>query len=344
MVDIEVLLRRSVISMEQANDRRAKLNQSFALLSPDQAAKLLERILTFDGARLPLDFRRLHRAVRLELLVKLAQRLGTQTAAQFHARLTVAGAPTAADANLQKGLRTVFPDGMLPLRAQFLEALRGPSAAGIPRVLLEFRSHGQQMSQDNKVRERPDVPDNLGPDPDPGDGRNWMEIRGTVIGHRPGAEYKFGRIIEQGDWYLVGKNTWKCRNYSPPGTDDNKYTADEDNQPDNDHIYVIDGPGPPIPPGMFAVAGKLPAIPDDERPNVTEYVYMINAIETVGVKIGSGPWMQMAGGEMKWSSVTWLEKASGKWRRKPGTENKIVAASLDDMEIGAAAGQPPAVP
>ena len=73
---------------------------------------------------------------------------------------------------------------MLPLRAQFLEALRGPSAAGIPRVLLEFRSHGQQMSQDNKVRERPDVPDNLGPDPDPGDGRNWMEIRGTVIGHR----------------------------------------------------------------------------------------------------------------------------------------------------------------
>src|SRR6478736_6675984 len=130
VVDIEVLLRRSVISMEQANDRRAKLNQSFALLSPDQAAKLLERILTFDGARLPLDFRRLHRAVRLELLVKLAQRLGTQTAAQF------------------------------------LEALRGPSAAGIPRVLLEFRSHGQQMSQDNKVRERPDVPDNLGPDPD----------------------------------------------------------------------------------------------------------------------------------------------------------------------------------
>ena len=37
--------------------------------------------------------------------------------------------------------------------------------------------------------ERPDVPDNLGPDPDPGDGRNWMEIRGTVIGHRPDAQY-----------------------------------------------------------------------------------------------------------------------------------------------------------
>ena len=107
---------------------------------------------------------------------------------------------------------------------------------------------------------------------------------------------------------------------------------------------MIDGRDPPIPPDMFAVAGKLPAIPDDERPNVTEYVYMINAIETVDVKLGSGPWMQMAGGEMKWSSVTWLEKASGKWRRKPGNENKIVAASLDDMEIGAAAGQPPAVP
>jgi hypothetical protein len=279
----------------------------------------------------------------LELLVKLAQRLGTQTAAQFHARLTVAGAPTAADANLQKGLRTVFPDGMLPLRAQFLEALRGPSAAGIPRVLLEFRSHGQQMSQDNKVRERPDVPDNLGPDPDPGDGRNWMEIRGTVIGHRPDAQYQFGRTIEQGDWYLVG-NTWKCRNYSPPGTDDNKFKQDEDNHPDNDHIYVIDGPGPPIPPGMDAVPGKQAEIPRDDRPNVREYVYMITAIETVDVKLGSGSWTRMAGGEIKWFSVTWLEKASGKWRRKPVTENKIVAASLDDMEIGAAAGQPPAVP
>ena len=170
-----------------------------------------------------------------------------------------------------------------------------------------------------------------------------MEIRGTVIGHRPDAQYRFGRTIEQGDWYLVG-NTWKCRNYSPPGTDDNKFKQDEDNHPDNDHIYVIDGPGPPIPPNMDAVRGKQAEIPRDDRPNVTEYVYMINAIETVDVKIGSGPWMQMAGGEMKWFSVTWLEKASGKWRRKPGNENKIVAASLDDMEIGAAAGQPPAVP
>ena len=105
-----------------------------------------------------------------------------------------------------------------------------PAQVG-PRVLLEFRSHGQQISQDNKVRERPDVPDNLGPDSDPGDGRNWMEIRGTVIGHRPGAQYKFGRTIEQGDWYLVGKNTWKCRNYSPPGTDDNKYTTTKTTTP-----------------------------------------------------------------------------------------------------------------
>ena len=95
---------------------------------------------------------------------------------------------------------------------------------------------------------------------------------------------------------------------------------------------------------MDAVSGKQAEIPRDDRPNVTEYVYMINAIETVHVKLGSSPWMQMAGGEMKWFSVTWLEKASGKWRRKSGNENKIVAASLDDMEIGAAAGQPPAVP
>ena len=72
---------------------------------------------------------------------------------------------------------------------------------------------------------------------------------------------------------------------------------------------------------------------------------MITAIETVDVKIGSGSWTRMAGGEMKWFSVTWLEKVGrDHWRRKPGDENKIVQGSIDDMEAGAMTGQPPAVP
>jgi hypothetical protein len=54
--EIEVQLRRSAFLRDDVDDQRAKLNQNFARLDPDQSAKLLERLLTFDGARLPSIF------------------------------------------------------------------------------------------------------------------------------------------------------------------------------------------------------------------------------------------------------------------------------------------------
>jgi hypothetical protein len=62
---------------------------------------------------------------------------------------------------------------------------------------------------------------------------------------------------------------------------------------------------------------------------------MLNATETVQVKVGSGNWEKAA--ELKWFSVTWLEKVDGKWRRKQGA-NKIEKGSIDDLEF---ANEPP---
>jgi len=324
VADIEIQLKRAV-TLATANDQRAQLNQDFDRLNSDQAAALLERILTLDGSRLPHDFRRLHRAVRLELLLKIAMRLGNQTSDSFHTRLTA----RAGDAKLQKGLQYVFPEGMPALRDKFLKALQHGPPRGIPTVRLEFRSHGEKPSEDSDLKSL--LPETLGLDPNPGSGLNWMEIRGTVIGHRPDAEYRFDRTIEMAKWYLVG-STWKAQVYAPPGTNDNKHSGDKDTHPDNDHIYVTDSPGfTEIPPLLYSM-------PSADQSKVTEYVFMMNAIETVDVRIGKGAWSRAA--QLEWFSVTWLEIASGKWRRKPG-KNKILKGSIDDLGVAASTGAPP---
>jgi len=322
--DIEIQLRRSV-TPATANDQRAKLNQQFATLSPDESAALLEKILSDDGARLPHDFRRLHRAVRLELILKLAMRLGTQTSERLYTKLTA----KSGDPKMQKALHHVFPEGMPALRDKFLKTLHHGPPSGTPTVLLEFRSHNQSRSADNECEL--ETPGQLGLDPDPRSGLNWMEIRGTVTGHRPDDDYRFDRTMEVGNFYLAGKD-WKCQDYTPSGKNDNTHRSDEDFHPDNDHIYVVDCPGfttiPPI----------LANIPFEDRSKVTEYVFMQNSIETVEVKVGKGAWSQAA--SLQWFSVTWLEIANGTWRRKPG-KNKIVKGAIDGMDIAASIGTPP---
>ena len=159
-----------------------------------------------------------------------------------------------------------------------------------------------------------------------------MEIRGTIIGHRPDAAYKFGRTIEQKSWYLAGKQ-WKFLHAPlPPGTNDKKHTNDEDDIPDNDHIYSIDTPGfdgPATNPNLIS------SIPIADRDGTTEAVFMMNAIETVDVKVGIGSWMQSA--ELSWFSLTWLEKSGTIWRRKANM-NKIRQGSIPDLEV---APEPP---
>ena len=103
--DIEVELRRPIVTEEQANQQRRRLKESFSSLNQDQAAELLERLLTWDGSRLPSDFRRLHRVVRLELATLLATKLGTQASQSLQNSLNARH-----DTTLKKGLRVMFPD------------------------------------------------------------------------------------------------------------------------------------------------------------------------------------------------------------------------------------------
>ena len=137
--------------------------------------------------------------------------------------------------------------------------------------------------------------------------------------------------MELGKWYRIG-NRWKCVEYATAGTNDNTHQGHEDPNPDNDHIYVVDGPGPTgIPPPLDKVEYA-------ERAAVNEYVYMINALETVHVKVGSQPWAQV--NQLQWFSVTWLEKSNGKWRRTDG-KSKISTGSITGMYEGANAHEPP---
>jgi hypothetical protein len=205
--------------------------------------------------------------------------------------------------------------------------------AGVPMVRLEFRNRGQ-FSHDNEapVVTQRFVPNLLGPLPDTG--KNQMEIRGVVTGHRPDAEYRFGRTIERKTWILV-ETSWKFFDTAiPAGTDDNVHSNDKDMHPDNDHIYSMDSPGFS---GSTTKPDLLRGLPSADESRTTEAVFMMNAKETVDVKVGKGPWSRAA--ELDWFSETWLEKVDGKWRRKQGW-NKIEAGSIDALEW-AGADQPP---
>ena len=150
-----------------------------------------------------------------------------------------------------------------------------------------------------------------------------MEIRGIVSNHRPDAEYRFDRSIEQKSWYRVG-TIWKVFKQPLRGRD-NRHKSDEDDHPDNDHIYSIDTPGFA---GPVTKLNMLDSLPRDDRPNVTEVVYVLNGPETVEVSVGKKPFSQAA--SVDWCTVTWLEKVGGTWRRKDG-ENRIEAGTLNGL-------------
>src|SRR5215510_816574 len=235
--EIETELARPIVTQQQANDHRKRLNESFAKLSQEQAAALLERLLAADGSALPANFRRLHRANRLALLNRLTMQLGTQTSERFHGLLTAAG-----DTPAKKGLRHLFPDHTQTERDKFLQGLVKATPTGIPIVALEFRNNGR-FSPDNQA---PLIVegnvDSLQLGLLPNSGKNQMEIRGVVTGHRPDAEYRFNRTRQKKDWYRT-RDTWQS--LLPPDnnpTSDNTHRKDEDDHPDNDHIYSFDSP------------------------------------------------------------------------------------------------------
>ena len=340
IAEIEVELKRPVATVQDANKQRKNLNRSFQSLTPDQAATLLRRLLTWDGSsRLPEDFRRPDRAIRLELMLVLVQQLGTQTAQQFLTDLKGDG-KRSPDPKLVQGLKMVFPDAAKTERDKFLDALKaGPQPPSKPMVQLEFRNSGK-FSLDNQTpslkfrlpEESNDLDVLLRLGPSPANGTNKMEIRGTIIGHRPGNAYRFDRTIEKRRWYLVG-NRWKpLKDDVPGGSNDNKHTNDEDDVPNNDHIYSIDTPGLL---GPIALPNVISNLPGDDRKDATEVVFMMNATESVEVKVGTGPFTQSA--TLNWFSVSWIEKVGANWRRKADL-NRIGAGSIQDLEF---ATEPP---
>jgi hypothetical protein len=320
--EIELELARPIVTQQQMIDHRKKLFESFAKLSQEQAATFLNRLLTPDGSALTSNFRRLHRANRLALLNRLTMQLGTQTSEDFHSELT---APR--DNSLKKGLRYVFPDYTKTERDKFLQGLIKATSTGIPIVRLEFRNNGS-FSPDNhsQLIVEGDV-DSLQLGLLPDSGTNQMEIRGVVTGHRPDAQYQFGRLRVTKEWYRV-KDTWQFLH--PPDlkpTNDKKHHKDEDGHADNDHIYSFDAPGleGPLgnPPFLQAVPAKI------DRSSVTEAVFMMNATETAEVRVSGGPWTKAA--ELEWFTVTWLEKVGGQWRRKPSIST-ISAGSINNLD------------
>lgn len=319
--EIESELARHIVTQEQAVEHRKRLTESFAKLNQDQAAALLDRLLKLDGSALPTNFRRLHRANRVALLNRLAMELGTQASERFHSLLTAA-----ADTPEKKGLRHLFPDYTKTERDKFLQALVRKTPTGIPVVQLEFRNNGS-FSPDNQSQLIVDGNvDSLDLGPLPDSGINQMEIRGVVIGHRPDAEYRFGRLRVTKEWY---RNNDRWQYLNPPDlkpTNDKTHNKDEDDHPDNDHIYSFDTPG------LVGPLGNPPfmaSVPPPERSSVTEAVFMMNATEKAEVRVARGPWTKSA--ELEWFTVTWLEKVSGQWRRKPDM-NTISAGSIINLD------------
>jgi hypothetical protein len=156
--------------------------------------------------------------------------------------------------------------------------------------------------------------------------KNHKEILGIVKGHRPDAEYRFDRTINNKTWYFSGKS-WKFLDPPiPAGSPDNTHQGDEDDFPDNDHIYSVDAPGFT---GPENAPDAVASVPPADRATLSELVYMLNATETVEVRVVGGQWIQAA--QLDWFSVSWLEKVDGLWRRKPGS-NRIAAGSIDNLE------------
>jgi hypothetical protein len=226
----------------------------------------------------------------------------------------------------------VFPDDAKAEGDKFLNTLVRGAPTGIPSILLLFRNQGR-FSPDNKapaLTKRDPITKQfffinaLGPVK--GLGNNHMEIRGVVKDHRPDAEYRFGRTINSKTWYLAGKDWKLLEPVKPPGTNDKVHRSDEDDFPDNDHIYSIDTPGFT---GPETAPDQVANVPPADRATLSELVQMLNATETVEARVAGGQWKQA--GQLNWKSVCWLEKVDGVWRRKSDS-NKIEEGDIDHLE------------
>ena len=153
-----------------------------------------------------------------------------------------------------------------------------------------------------------------------------MKIRGIVKDHRPDAEYKFDRFINNKIWYLSGKSCNWLNQRFPPTATTILTKVKKTRFSDNDHIYSIDTPKFT---GSETAPDLLDIVPPADRATLSEAVFMLNATETAKVGVAGGHSIQTA--QLEWFSISWLEKVDDVWRRKSGS-NRIAVGSIDNLE------------
>jgi hypothetical protein len=301
---IQIELRKPVATMRAAADRATQLKQLFNSLGQNEAVDMSNVLLTIekDGKRLeaPLNFRRLSRALRLDLMLILVSKIGTQSAGELRNFITDAKHP------FHLGLLLMFPGSEFSQRQKLVQSLTVGVPTGVPTITLEFRNAGP-FSGDNEApmlmdpKKRPPnklgVLDSLA--------RNQMEIRGNLRGHRPDAEYAVDRWIES-KRFERKSGKWQITDLSPAWTNDNTHHGDEDMHADHDHIFSIDTPG-----FDFPISTLSSAVSSD----TTELVTMMNAVEQFTVRIAKGAVQEL--GSLSWLDIFWAEKINGRWQRKP---------------------------
>jgi hypothetical protein len=301
---IQIELRKPVATMRAAAEHARRLKELFNSLGQNDAVTMVNVLLTIekDGKRLeaPLNFRRLSRALRLDLMLILVSKIGTQSAEELRNFIADGSHP------FHRGLLLMFPGSEFSQRQKLVQSLMVGVPTGVPTITLEFRNTGR-FSEDNEApilknpTKRPPnklgVLDSLA--------KNQMEIRGNLRGHRPDAEYAVDRWIES-KRFERRSGKWQITDQSPAWTNDNTHHADEDTHADHDHIFSIDTPGFDSP-----ISTLSSAVSSD----TTELVTMMNAVEQFSVRIANGALQEMD--SLNWLDIFWAEKINGRWQRKP---------------------------
>jgi hypothetical protein len=308
IAEIEGLL-RTPHTLKAAPAVREQLNERFGRLTPEAAAELLERLLRPERSQVPYYFRTFSRHVRLQLVLRLARKLKAPVRKTFLTRLVGSTAEHA----LVKGLYLMFPNGTEAQRQRFTRALEGSDAdTRFPSVTLTLRTEGP-FSKGNQcsviVTRDSRVPPKLGVSVEKYSA--WMEIVGTVYNHRPEAIYKFSRTKETFLMKYI-ENVWRASDYDIPGSPDNEDRVhggegtDEDDIPENGHIYVVDGPS---------------LHPPDNAPG-TEWVKFLNFTERLDLKVKYDHHVVPGVPRyLDWCACLWVEKRAGSWqlnKRKSG--------------------------
>src|SRR5262249_18510010 len=145
---IQIELRKPVATMRAAAERARRLKELFNSLGQNEAVTMFNVLLTLEqnGKKLeaPVDFRRLSRTLRLDLMLILVSKVGTQSTEELRKAITDG------KHRFHLGLLLMFPGSEFSQRQRLLQSLTVGVPTGVPSITLEFRNAGQ-FSQDNEA-------------------------------------------------------------------------------------------------------------------------------------------------------------------------------------------------